>query len=255
MNENITNETESMRLNRFLAQAGVASRRDADKLIESGRVTVNGIVASMGVRVSKQDVVMVDGKVVKADEEYLVYAYYKPKGVTCSSRDEHAERLITDEVNLPASYTYAGRLDRDSEGLILLTNDGQLIQNMMRAASYHEKEYEVKVDKDITDAFLQKMKAGIFLEELQVTTRPCKIKMLGVRSFRIILTQGINRQIRRMCETCGYRVLSLKRIRVLNVKLADMKVGELRLLSEEESKELYDTVQKGRKAAYPSHVR
>ncbi len=244
MNEIETKETESVRLNRYLAQAGVASRRDSDKLIEGGHVKVNGTIASMGVRVTEGDVVMVDDCPVKPLSEHFVYAYYKPKGVTCSSRDEHADRLITDEVKLPPSYTYAGRLDRDSEGLILLTNDGQLIQDMMRAASYHEKEYEVKVDSDITESFLAQMKAGIYLSELEVKTRPCKIKMCGTRTFKIILTQGINRQIRRMCETCGYHVRALKRIRVVNITLSGMKEGELRKLSEEETKELYEIVQK-----------
>ena len=244
---------ELVRLNKYLAMCGVCSRRDADQLIEAGRVSVNGVVAENGRKVGESDIVEVNGKPVHPEDETAVYAYYKPVGVTCTARDPHAKRVLKDEVDLPASYTYAGRLDRDSEGLLLLTNDGLLIQGMMRAANYHEKEYLARVDREITEDFLERMKSGIYLKELQETTRPCKIKMTGIKSFRIILTQGLNRQIRRMCETLGYHVLSLKRERVLTVTLGDMKPGEIRKLTKEETEALYAAVRQGRNNAQPSY--
>lgn len=228
-----------IRLNKFLADCGLCSRREADKLIEAGLVTVNGEVASNGRKVSQKDKVLVDGKPVNGVDKKVVLAFYKPVGVTCTEKDKYAEKTIKDCVKYPVRVTYAGRLDKNSEGLLLLTNDGDLIEAMMRGSYGHEKEYVVKVHKEITDEFLEKMSQGVFLKELQITTRPCKIEKINNRAFRIILTQGVNRQIRRMCQTFGYVVEELKRIRVMNIVLGELKKGEYRELTKEEISALY----------------
>lgn len=230
---------EQIRLNKYLAQCGVCSRREADKLIERGRVWVNGQVAQTGQQVTTADEIKVNSKVLQGRAETKVLAFYKPIGVTCTERDSHAEKIITDMIHYPIRVTYAGRLDKDSEGLLLLTNDGDLIDAMMRGANRHEKEYIVKVDKEITPDFLSKMANGIYLKDLDVTTRECEIEKIGKFTFRIILTQGVNRQIRRMCKSCGFQVKNLKRIRVMNVLLGDLKPGEYREIVGDERKQLY----------------
>lgn len=231
---------EQMRLNKYLAGCGVCSRRDADKLIEQGRVQVNGKPAQPGQQVSAADEIIVNKKKLQGQNRRVVLAYYKPIGVTCTEKDEHADKKITDMIHYPVRVTYAGRLDRDSEGLLLLTNDGDLIHAMMRGANRHEKEYIVKVDKEITPDFLSKMSGGIYLKELEVTTRECELHQIGKYTFQIILTQGVNRQIRRMCKECGYQVKSLKRIRVMNVELGNLKPGEYRELDLDVLKSLYE---------------
>ena len=230
---------EQIRLNKYLAQCGVCSRREADKLIEQGRVLVNGNVAQTGQQVSAADEIKVNSKLLQGRAEKKVLAFYKPIGVTCTEKDPHAEKIITDMIHYPIRVTYAGRLDKDSEGLLLLTNDGDLIDAMMRGANRHEKEYIVKVDKEITPDFLSKMAKGIYLKDLDVTTRECEIEKIGKFTFRIILTQGVNRQIRRMCQNCGFQVKNLKRIRVMNVLLGNLKPGEYREVTENELKQLY----------------
>ena len=230
---------EQMRVNKFLAHSGVCSRRDADRLIEQGAVLVNDIVAKPGQRVSETDQVTVYGKPVRMSDRTVVLAFYKPLGITCTERDSHAEKKISDIIRYPIRVTYAGRLDRDSEGLLLLTNDGDLIQAMMRGANKHEKEYLVRVDREITNDFLEKMSHGIYLKEIDVKTRECTVEKTGKYTFRIILTQGVNRQIRRMCEACGYQVRGLKRIRVMHITLGRLKPGEYIELSEADVKKLY----------------
>ncbi|MDE6055118.1 MAG: pseudouridine synthase [Lachnospiraceae bacterium] len=227
------------RLNKYLAECNVCSRREADKLIDQGRVKVNGHKAVSGMLVSSQDCVKVNGRQVKPVSSKVVLAYNKPVGVTCTEKDKHAEKTIAEAVQYPVRLTYAGRLDKDSDGLILLTNDGELIQRMMRGANRHEKEYVVKVDREYTDDFLMKMSQGVYLKELNETTRPCSAERIGKYTFRIILTQGLNRQIRRMCESFGYKVKSLTRIRVMNIKLAGLKSGTYRELKGEELASLY----------------
>lgn len=227
------------RLNKFLAHAGVCSRRDADKLIEQGRVLVNGKLPVIGQTVSGADHITVNGKPIQGNKKTVVLAYYKPIGVTCTERDPHAEKKLADMIHYPVRVTYAGRLDKDSEGLLLLTNDGELIQGMMRGANRHEKEYIVKVNKEITPDFLQKMSQGLYLEELDIRTRECKAEKIGKFTFRIVLTQGVNRQIRRMCEVCGYKVSGLKRVRVMHVELGNLKPGEYRELPREDIEHLY----------------
>lgn len=232
---------ERMRLNKYLARCGVCSRRDADQLIVSGKVTVNGKAAQTGQIVEPGDQVQVGKRAIVWEEHQRVaLAFYKPVGVVCTERDAHAKCKITDVINYPVRVTYAGRLDKDSEGLLLLSNDGDLIDAMMRGANGHEKEYVVKVDREITDVFLKKMTQGVYLRELQTTTRPCEAAKIGKYTFRIVLTQGLNRQIRRMCRELGYRVQSLKRIRVMNVLLGDLKPGDYRELTGQEYAELYE---------------
>lgn len=230
---------EQIRLNKYLAEHGICSRREADRLIEQCRVTVNGSIAGMGTKVSDEDEVALNGKRIGGKPKTVVLAFYKPVGVTCTEKDRHAEKIITDMIHYPIRVTYAGRLDKDSEGLLLLTNDGQLIDAMMRGANRHEKEYVVKVDKEITEEFLETMSTGIYLKELERTTRPCQVKAEGKFTFRIILTQGLNRQIRRMCEACGYEVKKLKRVRIMNISLDKIPYGKYRELTESEMEQLY----------------
>lgn len=207
-------------------------------MIEEGRVTVNGVIADPGMPVSEGDVICVDGNEIKPVEEKHVVAYYKPKGVTCTKEDVHAELTLEQVFSYPVPLTYAGRLDKDSEGLLIMTNDGELIDRLMRSRFGHEKEYEVVLKREVTDDFLVKFASGVYLPELEVVTKRCKIKQLGKNKVDIILTQGLNRQIRRMCKTLGNEVVSLKRIRVENILLGDLKPGELRRVSPEEETEL-----------------
>ena len=230
---------EQIRLNKYLAECGVCSRRDADRLIEEGRVQINGLRACKGQLVCHGDEVRVDQKIVQKQNQKTVLAFYKPTGVTCTERDVHAEKKITDVISYPVRVTYAGRLDKDSEGLLLLTNDGDLIDAIMRGANRHEKEYVVKVDKEITLEFLDKMSGGIYLKELGITTRKCRAEQSGKYTFHLTLTQGVNRQIRRMCKACGYQVRSLKRIRVMNVSLDGLLPGQYREVMGKEREELY----------------
>lgn len=234
--------SETIRINKFIANAGVCSRREADKLIDAGKVTINGQIASQGMAVSEKDVVCVNKKVIKAKDEKVVLAFYKPIGVTCTEKDKFAEKTILEYIKYPVRVTYAGRLDKDSEGLILLTNDGDLIQALMKGSHGHEKEYVVKVDKEITDIFLEKMTEGVYLQELDRTTKPCRIEKVGKMTFKIILTQGLNRQIRRMCKELGYHVTSLKRIRIEKITIDGLKIGQYRELTGWEKENLYETV-------------
>ena len=229
------------RLNKYLAACGVCSRREADRLIDEGRVTVNGKQASMGIQVDANDKVCVNGKLIHGKNQKVVLAYYKPVGVTCTEKDKFADKKITDVVKFPVRVTYAGRLDKDSEGLLLLTNDGDLIDAMMRGSAGHEKEYIVKVNKEITGEFLEKMSAGVHLSELNLTTKPCKTEKVGKFTFKIVLTQGVTRQIRRMADELGYHVNAIKRVRVVNILLANLKPGEYRQITGEELQVLYNS--------------
>ncbi len=227
------------RLNKYLAECGVCSRRDADKLIETGAVEVNHQIARFGVQVKEQDIVTVNGKIVRPASAKVVLAYYKPAGVTCTERDKYAQKTIVDALQYPVRLTYAGRLDKESEGLMIMTNDGDLIQYMMKGSQCHEKEYIVKVDKEITDIFIKRMSGGVYLPELEQTTRKCTVEPLGKYTFRIILTQGLNRQIRRMCTVFGYQIRSLIRVRVLNITLDGLKRGDYREIVGAEREKLY----------------
>ncbi len=231
-------EIEGIRLNKYISDAGICSRREADRLIQAGRVTVNGTRSETGVRVASGDVVCVDGKAIKPVNDKVYLALYKPKGITCTA--DHADPTnIIDFLGYPTKLTYCGRLDKDSEGLMIMTNDGDIINKMMKAKNGHDKEYLVRVDKKVTKGFLKRMSEGVYLEELDVTTRPCIVEPMKEPDwFKIVLTQGLNRQIRRMCDALGFHVLELKRVRVMNVRLNNLKVGEYRLLSNGEYREL-----------------
>ncbi|RKM57206.1 rRNA pseudouridine synthase [Butyrivibrio sp. X503] len=231
-----------MRLNRYIAACGVCSRRGADKLIEEKRITVNGEIASFGTEVKEGDKVLFDKKEITPAKESIVLAYYKPVGVVCTEKDKHAQETVIENLGFSERVTYAGRLDKDSEGLLLMSNDGKLIEAMMKGANKHEKEYEVIVDKELSGEILNKLSNGIYLPELDRTTRGCKVKRTGTKSFNIILTQGLNRQIRRMCKEVGLNVVSLKRIRVMTVNLKDYKLGpgKYAKLSDKEKAKLYE---------------
>ncbi len=200
---------------------------------------VNGQTAVSGMQVSDEDLVEVDKKNVKPLSAKVVLAYNKPVGVTCTEKDRHAEKTIIEAVKYPVRLTYAGRLDKESEGLMIMTNDGALIQRMMKGANCHEKEYIVKVDKEITDGFLAAMANGVYLKELDETTRPCRIERTGKYTFKIILTQGLNRQIRRMCGQFGYHIKRLVRVRIMNIELGALKTGAYREIQGGELMELY----------------
>ena len=234
-----------IRLNKYLSEAGVCSRREADRLIESGIVTVDGKTAAPGMKVEDGQEVRVGKKVVKSKTKKTVLAVYKPAGIVCTE-DKREKKNIIRFLNYPVRITYAGRLDKDSQGLLIMTNDGDLINGMMRARYAHEKEYKVRVNKEVTPEFIEKMSRGVHIRDkeknLDAVTRPCTVKKTGKYTFSIILTQGLNRQIRRMCEALGYKVDVLKRIRIMNVELGDLKPGQVRELTEQELKELYGTV-------------
>ena len=227
---------EGVRLNKYISDAGICSRRKADELIESGKVTVNGNVAGLGTRVLPQDLVAVDGKPIKPVEKKVYLAFNKPKGITCTA-DESDPSNVFSYLDYPMKITYCGRLDKDSEGLLLLTNDGDIINKMMKASNRHEKEYVVRVSRKVTKGFLRQLSEGVYLDDLDETTRECKTYATDdPQEFRIILTQGLNRQIRRMCEALGFHVLSLKRVRVMNILLGNLKTGKIRELNASELK-------------------
>lgn len=232
-------ENSFFRLNRYIAMCGICSRRDADKLIAAGIVCVNGENAAPGMKVTSSDIVSISGREIHPADNNTIIAYNKPAGVVCTERDVHAKRTITGELSLPVRVTYAGRLDKESEGLMILTDDGSLINQMMRAANGHEKQYEVTVDRNISDAFINSMRNGIWLEELGQKTRKCQVIRKDTYSFTIILTQGLNRQIRRMCAACGYNVVRLVRSRIMNIRLGDLPTGEYRRIEGAERQELY----------------
>lgn len=233
---------EKERLNKYLASCGICSRREADRLIEKGRVLVNGAKAETGMLVGGDDEVTVNGRAVRGKNDRVVLAYYKPAGVTCTEKDRFAEKTIANQVKYPVRLTYAGRLDKDSEGLLLLTNDGDLIHAMMQGSAGHEKEYTVRVNREVTDEFVEKMQAGVYLKELDITTRPCKVRKTGKTTFQIILTQGVNRQIKRMAKEFGYRTLFIKRVRVVNIQLGSLRPGQYRPITRQERQELYQSV-------------
>lgn len=230
---------EKIRINKFLTQIGYCSRRAGDKLIAEGRVTINGKVPELGTKVSLEDVVEVDGEIVsqpKKKKKNVYLAFHKPVGIVCTTDTRVEKDNIIDFIGYPERIFPIGRLDKPSEGLIFLTNDGDIVNKILRARNNHEKEYIVTVNKTISSDFVRKMSDGIPI--LDQVTRKCKVEKLGANKFKIILTQGLNRQIRRMCEYLGYRVIKLKRVRIMNVKL-DIPVGKWRHLSLDELEEIY----------------
>lgn len=239
------------RLNKYLSEAGVCSRREADRLILAGRVTVDGKKAVPGMQVEPGQVVKVGKKEIRDQNRKVVLAVYKPSGIVCTESPKEKHNIIR-YLDYPVRVTYAGRLDKDSEGLLIMTNDGNLINGMMRARFCHEKQYQVTVDRPVTDEFLKVMSMGVRIRDeekgLDEVTRPCQTKKIGRYTFSIILTQGLNRQIRRMCKTCGYRVERLVRTRIMNIRLGDMKPGDVRELEEQELKELYGQIKDSQNA-------
>lgn len=234
-----------VRINKYLSSAGYCSRREADRLLEQGRVTIDGIPAQMGSKVTEGQTVFVDGKSIIEEDEKILLAFYKPTGIVCTTTANQGDNNIVDYIGYPKRIYPVGRLDKDSEGLILMTNNGEMMDKILRSANDHEKEYIVTVNKEIDDSFIKAMSGGIYLAELDRTTKPCKVTALGKKTFRIILTQGLNRQIRRMCSTQGREVVQLKRIRIMNILLGDLKPGEYRNVTEAEyqqlKEQLYDS--------------
>lgn len=226
---------ESIRLNKYLSDAGICSRRQADRWIEEKRITVNGETARTGMKIALDSEVCIDGKPIKKEEKKVLLAMNKPAGIVCTA-EKREKNNIVDYMKYPKRIYPVGRLDKDSTGLLLLTNDGELVNKIMRAGNYHEKEYLISVNKPVTEEFCRKMSCGVAI--LDTVTRPCKVEKTGEKSFRIILTQGLNRQIRRMCETLGYRVLTLQRVRIMNIRLGSLKEGTWRSIEGKERKEL-----------------
>ena len=224
-----------MRLNKYLSDAGVCSRREADRLVQDGKVTVDGKTAFLGMQIEEGQEIWVNGKEVRREEKKVLLLFHKPRGIECTANPKVKNNVIS-YIDYPIRIYYIGRLDKDSEGLLLLTNQGELVNKMMRAGNCHEKEYLVTVDKPVTDDFIRKMSCGVPI--LGTVTRKCYVEKTGEKSFRIILTQGLNRQIRRMCEYLGYRVKRLKRVRVMNLELGSLPAGQYREATKKELEEL-----------------
>lgn len=248
---------EGIRLNKFLSEAGICSRREADRLIEAGKVQVNGNAVSPGYKVLPGQSVTVRGRTIsvtggeKSHREKKVFlAVHKPRGIVCTTSDKDRAENIVDMVDYPIRIYPIGRLDKDSEGLILMTNQGDLVNKMMRSKNAHEKEYLVKVNRAVTADFIRKMKKGVFLPKLQVTTKPCFAAKAGEKAFRIILTQGLNRQIRRMCAQFGYEVRMLKRTRIMNIELGDLKPGAYRELTKREYHQMKEALKGSTNLSY-----
>ena len=227
-----------MRLNKYLSSHGVCSRREGDRLIEEGRVSVNGETASTGLQVNEGDLVTVDGKPVRETVEEIFLAVNKPRGVVVTTDRTWGDRVLEDIISCRERVFAVGRLDKESEGLILMTNNGDASNLIQKAHERHEKEYVVSVDRPVTEQFLKGMRSGVLLEEIGRTTRPCTVSKIDDHSFDIVLTEGMNRQIRRMCSSFGYRVTSLKRIRIMNILLGDLPSGASRELTREEIREI-----------------
>ena len=237
-----------MRLNKYLSEQGICSRREADRLIEAAQVTVDGRIAVMGEQVTGSERIICQGKTVgeaagTRKVKPVLLVVNKPRGIVCTTSDKDRAPNIIDLLKYPSRIYPVGRLDKDSEGLLLMTNQGDLANQIMHAGSLHEKEYIVTVDQPYNAAFVKKMQEGVELKELGEVTRPCQMEAIGKKEFRIVLTQGLNRQIRRMCEALGYRVVSLKRVRIMNIHLGKLKTGDLRKVTPREWQELESMLQ------------
>lgn len=233
------NRDAAIRLNKYLSDAGVCSRREADRLIESGKVLVDGVKAVLGMRVMPGQEIVCNGVKAEPDDELVLIALNKPAGIECTSDRSNPDNII-DFVQYPKRIYTIGRLDKNSEGLILMTNDGNIVNKISKSINSHEKEYIVKVNKPVTQEFIRDMENGVRI--LDRMTKPCKIKQQAKDTFSIILTQGMNRQIRRMCEALGYRVMELKRVRIMNIKLGRLKTGTYRNVTKDELRELRELI-------------
>jgi 23S rRNA pseudouridine2604 synthase len=238
---------EQVRINKYMSQCGICSRREADRLIESGRVLVNGRIPDKGEMVTAEDTIFVDGNEISGQSKEIVIAFNKPAGIVCTTSKKEKDNIV-DFIGFPERIYPVGRLDKDSTGLILLTNNGQLMDDILRARNQHEKEYEVTVDRPVKDSVLEAMEQGVPI--LDTITRPCAIPYRNGRHFRIIITQGLNRQIRRMCEYFGYRVRKLKRVRIMNINLGELPEGKWRYLTEQELAELKKSCEKGNRTEW-----
>lgn len=235
---------DGVRINKFLGTAGYCSRREADRLVGEGRVFIDGNMADMGSRVMPGQKVYVDGKAVVPEEENILIAVNKPRGIVCTTTDKQGANNIVDFLGCDKRIYPVGRLDKDSEGLLLMTNDGELMNNILTGKNEHEKEYIVEVDKNLSDDFERRMSEPMYLKELDKTTRPCRVIKTGKKTFRIILKQGLNRQIRRMCSNLGYKVVKLKRIRIMNIELNDLPAGATRKIEGSEYEKLMNLINK-----------
>lgn len=232
-----------MRINKYLSAQGVCSRREADRLLEAGRITVDGVTAMCGQQVDDNSVICIDGSRISDEKpQDVLMAFNKPRGIVCTTTDNQGKNNIVDYIGYDKRIYPVGRLDKDSDGLILLTNNGEITDKILRSVNGHEKEYVVKVNKKITDTFLKSMADGVYLKELDVITKPCSISRINNYIFRIILTQGLNRQIRRMCQESGYKVESLTRVRIMNIELGGLKIGEYRIIEGKEKSMLYESL-------------
>lgn len=232
-----------MRINKYLSAQGVCSRREADRLLEAGRITVDGVTAMCGQQVDDNSVICIDGSRISDEKpQDVLMAFNKPRGIVCTTTDNQGKNNIVDYIGYDKRIYPVGRLDKDSDGLILLTNNGEITDKILRSVNGHEKEYVVKVNKKITDTFLKNMADGVYLKELDVTTKPCSISRINNYTFRIIITQGLNRQIRRMCQESGYKVESLTRVRIMNIELGGLKIGEYRIIEGKEKTMLYESL-------------
>lgn len=232
-----------MRINKYLSAQGVCSRREADRLLEAGRITVDGVTAMCGQQVDDNSVICIDGSRISDEKpQDVLMAFNKPRGIVCTTTDNQGKNNIVDYIGYDKRIYPVGRLDKDSDGLILLTNNGEITDKILRSVNGHEKEYVVKVNKKITDTFLKSMADGVYLKELDVITKPCSISRINNYTFRIILTQGLNRQIRRMCQESGYKVESLTRVRIMNIELGGLKIGEYRIIEGKEKTMLYESL-------------
>ena len=235
---------DGVRINKFLGSAGYCSRREADRLVGEGRVFIDGNMADMGSRVMPGQKVYVDGKAVVPEEENILIAVNKPRGIVCTTTDKQGANNIVDFLGCDKRIYPVGRLDKDSEGLLLMTNDGELMNNILTGKNEHEKEYIVEVDKNLSDDFERRMSEPMYLKELDKTTRLCRVIKAGKKTFRIILKQGLNRQIRRMCSNLGYKVVKLKRIRIMNIELNDLPAGATRKIEGSEYEKLMNLINK-----------
>ncbi len=230
-------QSKGIRLNKYISMAGVCSRREADRLLTEGHITVDGKTAEPGMRVEPGQIVLMDGKPLKTEDKPVILLFHKPRGIVCTA-EKREKNNVVDYIHYPTRIYPVGRLDKASRGLLLLTNRGEIANLVMKAGEEHEKEYEVRLHKPYQDLFLQEMKKGVYLKELDKTTAPCEAERIDERTFRIVLHQGLNRQIRRMSEALGYHVVDLKRVRIMNIRLGKLPEGKYREITPEEEREL-----------------
>lgn len=246
-------EDSKIRINKFLSEAGVCSRRQADQYILAKEVRINGRIAEIGDTVASHDKVLFQGKLVQKEQKLVLLVVNKPVGIICTSQEKEKNNIV-DYLHYPQRIYSIGRLDKDSQGLLLMTNNGDIVNKIMRAGNSHEKEYVVTVDKEVSDAFIKGMSGGVRLKELNTTTRRCFVEKTGKHEFRIILTQGLNRQIRRMCETLGYHVTKLNRIRIMNIKLDNLKLGAYREITKKEFEDLNKLIANSSNEPYAQRI-